>query len=154
MKRSHGTRVLLFTVAVLILFVGIALGIASAALRPVSVIVRFAAPEQDLGAVCAASDVIQNNSMLVDGPATVQVTATIFNAATGEAYTPLSQNHSLAIPAEPAPAVIKDIFHWQAPDLPPASYIRVVGAATFRYGLTAAQTTRFSIRDCRPGSKP
>jgi len=137
------------------ILLGVAIGMAIVVYRGPNVYVRFKVDSQDIGEICANAIVKQQNELIVYGPAVILVNATIFSQDTGTVFYPLVESYELSVPGEPEVYTIRDVFSWKSPDLPPARYLRVTGAATYRASVPAIATTYFTIKDCDDGaSKP
>lgn len=142
-----GVILLAIFVALAAGFIG---GLSYNALVTNTVYAQFAEPEQSIGAVCAGSLVEQSNYMQANGPAVINMVATIYDAD-GVAIPPVAKNYWLAVPNE---LEIKDVFTWEAPALPPDSYVRVVGANSESIRPPAISKTEFTVIDCDENGNP
>lgn len=128
-------------VALLLGFIG---GLVYDTMTTASVYAQFAIADQDIGAVCAGAQIEQSNSMTANGPAVINMVATIYDDQ-DRAFPPVAKNYWLAIPDE---REITDIFRWEAPTLPPNAYIRVLAANSESVKPPAISITHFTVKDC------
>ena len=136
------------------LLIGFGVGVLSVIYRGPSTYVRFSVPVQDLGDVCANARVRQQNEMIVNGPAYIQLAATIYDAVSNVAYYPLTESYVLAVAGEAEPIIVRDIFTWIAPSLPPSKYKRVLAAATYRNQEPVTTVTTFNLVLCSEDGRP
>lgn len=141
-----GVILLAILVALAAGFIG---GLSYNALVTNTVYAQFAEPDQDIGDVCAGAIVKQENYMQANGPAVINMVATIYDKA-GVVIPPTARNYWLAVPNQ---LEVRDVFTWEAPELPPDSYIRVVGANTESVRPPAISKTLFSVVNCDANGK-
>jgi hypothetical protein len=144
--------------AILILvsiLIGFVIGAVIVLYRWPSSSVRFTYSVQDIGDVCAGELITQENEMVVSGPAYIQMAATIYDDSTRTALYPLTATYVLAAANDNgSPYVIRDVFTWEAPSLPPKRYKRVLAAATYRNQEPITTVTSFNLIKCDADGTP
>lgn len=131
-------------VGVIALLLGIFGGIVYQNATSQNIYAQFEVPDQDIGAVCPGAVIRQSNFMTANGPAVLNLVATIYDSE-GVNYAPVARNYWLAVPNG---EVITDNLEWVAPDLPPKKYKRVLAANSESIRPPAISITHFEVVEC------